>query len=253
MTKRYNNLLNNKKEDRIKNMIRSLKVLMINLMLGMFQPEMSAAANVFTNGVYVEYGKTVEIDKAIHEFTPTNKPDILYFSNDLIVKVNTNSDFMVNSFFQEVLNTNSTPEKLKSTTHNFAATLNKGTTIVTYAGGDENSSCTISTPFTDHELSKGTFYFQVTDNKVIVFTIDGSLKSSSGNSRSVTTTPIGYAAIAVQNDSGGILDSKVSFYTDKVKQTVIDKLTVESKDVTNLKNSVMFIRIDGKTTGVVIN
>ncbi len=223
-------------------------------MLAMFQPQMSAAAtDIYTNGVYCEQGKTVEIDKAIHEITPTNKPEILYFSNDLIVKVNTNADFMVNSFFQNVLNTNNTPEKLKAPTHNFAATLNKGTAIVTYDVGDENSSCTISTPFTDHELSKGTFYFQVSDNKVIVFTIDGSLKSSSGNSRNTTTTPTGYAAIVVQNDSNGILDSKVSFYTDKVKQSVIDKLTTESKDVTSLKHSVMFIRIDGKTIGVVIN
>ena len=230
-----------------------LRVLIVNVALGFMNPELAAGADVYANGVYCEQGKTVEIDKAIHEITPTNKPEILYFSNDLIVKVNTNSDFMVNSFFQNILNTNSTPEKLKAPTHNFAATLNKGTTIVTYNGGDENSSCTISTPFTDHELSKGTFYFQVSDNKVIVFTIDGSLKSTSGNSRSTTTTPTGYAAIAVQNDSNGILDSKVSFYTDKVKQSVIDKLTVESKDVTNLKNSIMFIRIDGKTTGVVIN
>jgi hypothetical protein len=234
-------------------MIKSLRVLIINLMLFVFQPQMAACADIVTNGVYCEQGKTMEIDKSIHEFTPTNKPDLLYFSNDLIIKVNTNADFMVNSFFQELSNTNSFPEKLKTTSNNFAATLNKGTVIVTYTGGNENSSCIISTPFTDHELSKGTFYFQVIDNKVIVFTIDGSLKSSSGNSRSTTTTPTGYAAIAVQNDSNGILDSKVSFYTDKVKQSVIDKLTVESKDVTNLKNSVMFIRIDGKTAGIVIN
>lgn len=230
-----------------------LRVLIINVVLGFMNPEMSAGSDIYTNGVYCELGRTVEIDKTIHEITPINKAEVLYFSNDLIVKINTNSDFMINSFFQNVLNTNNTPEKLKASTHNFSATLNKGTTIVTYDGGDENSSCIISTPFTDHELSKGTFYFQVTDNKVIVFTIDGSLKSSSGNSRSTTTTPTGYAAIAVQNDNNGILDSKVSFYTDKVKQSVIDKLTVESKDVTNLKNSVMFIRIDGKTIGVVIN
>ncbi len=221
--------------------------------LGMIQPEFSAGADLYTNGVYCEQGRTIEIDKTVHEIIPIDKPEILYFSNDLIVIVNTNSDFMVNSFIQNILNTNSTPEKLKSPTHNFVATLNKGTMIVTYNGGDENSSCTISTPFTDHELSKGTFYFQVSYNKVVVLTIDGVLKSSSGNSRGTTTTPTGYAAIAIQNDSNGILDSKVSFYTDKVKQSVIDKLTLESYDVTNLKNSVMFIRIDGKTTGVVIN
>jgi len=234
-------------------MIRTLKLLVINILIASFQPGEIVASEVYTNGVYCEKGKTVEIDKSIHEITPTNASSVLYFSNELIVKVNTNTDFTVNTFFQNILNTNSTPEKLKPSTHNFVGTLNKGTIIVTYNGGDENSSCVISTPFTDHELSKGTFYFQVIDNKVIVFTIDGSLKSSSNNSRSTSTTPTGYAVIAIQNDNNGILDSKVSFYTDKVKQSVINNLTVESKEVTNLKNSIMFIRIDGKTVGVVIN
>ena len=223
------------------------------MMIGIAQPQLTAASDIYTNGVYTSNGTTVEIDKSVREIITTNSSDILYFSNDLIVKVDTNTDFTINSFFQDVSNTNNTPEKLKSNHHDFSATLNKGTIIVTYNGGDENSSCVISTPFTDHELSKGTFYFQVTDTKVIVFTIDGSLKSSSGNSRNTSTTLPGYAVIASQNDDGGILDSKVSFYTDKVKQSVIDRLTVESKDVTSLKNSVLFIRMNGKTTGIVIN
>lgn len=229
-----------------------LRMLMLNLLLGFASPVISAGGT-YTNGVYCEQGKTIEIDKKVHEIAPANKPEILYFSNELIAKVETNSDFMVNSFFQDVLNTNINPEKLKSTTHNFAATLTKGTCILTYAGGDENSSCTVSTPFTDHELSKGTYYFNVTGNRVVVYVIDGSIKSTSGNSRTTTTTPTGYAAIAMNSDDAGILESKVSFYSDKLKQTAVDKILSESKDVTNIKNSIMFIRIDGKTLGVVIN
>jgi len=230
--------------------MKNIRMLLLNLLVIVNMPELSLSQD-YTNGVYVENGKTTEIDKSIHEITPTNSPEILYFSNDLIVKVNTNSDFVINSFFQDIKNTNSTPEKIKSTTHNFSATLNNGIIIVTYSGGDENSSCVISTPYTDHELSRGTFYFQVTDGRVIVFTLDGSVKSN-GNSRNGTTTPTGYAVIAIQNNIG-ILDSKVSFYTDKVKQAVIDKLVIESKDITNLKNSTVFIRINGKIIGVVIN
>lgn len=221
------------------------------MLVGGCLPE-SSLGQVYTNGVYSENGKTIEIDKSFHEITPTTKPEMLYFSNELIAKVNTNSDFVINSFFQEILNTNKSPEKIKSTTHNFAATLNKGSIIVTYAGGDENSSCVISTPFTDHELSKGTFYFQVADNKVIVFTLDGSLKSSANNKNSATTQS-GYALVAVQNDGGGVLDSKVSVYTDRVKPAIIEKLTAESKEVTSIKNSIIFIKINDKTVGVVIN
>lgn len=221
------------------------------MLVGGCLPE-SSLGQVYTNGVYSENGKTIEIDKSFHEIAPTNKPEILYFSNELIAKVNTNGDFVINSFFQEILNTNIFPEKIKSITHNFAATLNKGSVIVTYAGGDENSSCIISTPFTDHELSKGTFYFQVTDNKVIVFTLDGSLKSSANN-KSVANTQTGYALVAIQNDGNGVLDSKISVYTDRVKPVIIEKLTLESKDVINIKNSIIFIKINDKIVGVVIN
>ena len=58
----------------------------------------------YTNGVYVENGESFEVNNKIHEITPTNSSETLYFSNELIAKVYTNSDFTINSFSQEVLN-----------------------------------------------------------------------------------------------------------------------------------------------------
>ena len=55
----------------------------------------------------------------------------------------------------------------------------KGNAIITYYGADETSSCVISTPLTDVELSNGTFYFQVKDNQVLVFVLKGFLKCMS--------------------------------------------------------------------------
>ncbi len=220
------------------------------MVLGMMMPEM-VASQTFTNGVYFEKGKTVEIDKSIHQITPTNSSEILYFSNGLTIKVDTNTDFSINSFYQEIINTNIFPEKLKVKSHNFAATLIKGNIIVTYLGGDENSSCIISTPLTDHELSKGTFVFQADENFVSVLTLDGSLKTT--GDRNVYTTPKGYALIAKPNTIG-ILDSKVTIMTDnRIKTSVINNLIIQSQDVINPKDSVMFIKIDGKIIGIVIN
>ena len=230
--------------------MKTIKLLLVNILLGLLLP-VSSVGQTYTNGVYLENGKTVEIDKSVHEIMPTNSSEILYFSNELIVKVNTNSDFTINGFYQNILNTNSQPEKIKSDSHNFSSTLNKGSIIVTYAGGNENSSCVISTPFTDHELSKGTFYFEVGENNVMVIVLDGSLKSYSDGKNKIVTTTTGNAIIAVLTDSR-IMESKVSLYEDKVQKSVINKLTTESTDVTNLKASTVFIRINGKIVGVLL-
>ncbi len=154
---------------------------------------------ISTNGVYVQNGITTEVEKKVYEITPTNKSEVLYFSNELIVKVYTNSNFTINSFFQDVINTNNTPEKSKFGSHNLSATLMDGGAVVVYSGGDSNSSCVISTPIVDIELFKGTFYFRVNENRVFVFVLEGSLKShGERNSENVVTK--GYAVIAVPND-----------------------------------------------------
>jgi len=230
--------------------MKTIKILLINLLFGLLLQ--SALGQTYSDGVYVKRGVTVVVDKSVHEILTTNNTDILYFSNELIVKVNTNSDFMIDSFYQEVINTNSLPEKLKSSSCNFSGTLMKGSVIVTYTGGNENSSCIISTPFSTHELSKGTFYLQVSDSKEITITLDGELKTE-GNNKGKATTPTGYAVISVNNDSSGITDSKISIYTDKVKTSVMDRLLNESKEVTNLKKSILFIKIDKKIIGIDIN
>ncbi len=227
-----------------------IKYFIVNTLLSWTLCGETSATQDYTNGVYVENGKTIEIDRTVHEIVTTNSTETLYFSNGLIVEVGTNADFTINSFYQEVLNTNFTPEKLKSKTHNFAATLTKGIIVVTYAGGDENSSCTISTPLTDYELSKGTFVFQVDETCSIVFSLDGSVKATGG--RNTVTTTEGNYTVARPN-SIGVLEAKVFLNTDKTPQNAQTKLLLESQEVTKLKDCVMFIRIDGKIVGVVIN
>lgn len=209
-------------------------------------------AQSYTNGVFVKDGKTIEIERKVYQFTPTNAPETLYFSNDLIARVNTNSDFSVNSFFQEVYDINSTPKKAKFGNSNLAASLMNGSAIFVYSGGDSNnSSCVISTPMTDLELYKGTFYFKVSEGKVLVFVLDGSLKSHGDKNRENVVTA-GYAVIAVPNDIG-ILEAKISLGAEKVRQAIIDKLNTEAKDVINLKGTTLFATINGKVVGIVIN
>ncbi len=228
---------------------------LINFLIGLFLNEISLGQSfnnvVYTNGVFVKDGKTTEVEKKLYEFLPTNSPEILYFSNDLLIKIYTNSDFLINSFFQEILNYNSVPHKTKFGASNFASTLVNGTAIVTYSGGDSNSSCIISTPMTDLELQKGTFYFKVNEGKVLVFVLDGSLISHGDRNRENVVTA-GYAVIAVPNDIG-VLEAKISLGAEKVRQEIINKLNVESKDVINLNGKVLFATINGKQVGIFIN
>lgn len=197
------------------------------------------------NGVYVQDGKTIEVDKKIHE---TTNAATLYFSNDLIVKVDTNSNFTVNTFFQDVLNTNTTPSKAQFGSHNLAASLMNGSAIVYFSGADSNSSCVISTPFTDLELNNGTFYFKIKENNVIVIVLDGSLKSF-GDKKKENVVTAGYAVLAFPNGIG-ILEDKISLGSEKVKADTINKLNYEAKDTVAMKGKTLFALINGKIVGI---
>ena len=203
-------------------------------------------SQIQTNGVYVRNNETYEVDKKLHEIT---NAATLHFSNGLIVKTGTNCNLQVSSFYQEVLNTNTYPSIAQFGSSVASLTLLNGEATVIYGGDtNNNSSCVVSTPMTDIELYKGTFHFRVSDNKVLVFVLNGSLKSHGEKKRENVVTA-GYAVIAVPNDTG-ILEASVSIGAEKVKQTIIDKLVDDSKTI---KSTPTFIRIDGKTRALIIN
>ena len=225
-------------------------MLILNMLACVLLP-VSSFGQSTTDGAYVQNGKTFVVDKKVHQVVTTNSSEVLYFSNELIAKINTNSDFTVNTLFQEILNKNATPEKAKFGGHNFAATIMNGTSTIVYSGGDSNtSSCTISTPMVDVELSKGIFYFEVTEKKVIIAILEGSMKYYNGKKENPLTA--GQAVIAEPSDVG-ILENKISISPGKVNADAMKKLLASSKEITNLKGTVLFARIDGKLVGIVID
>lgn len=227
-----------------------MKITSLILMLSVFVT--CGISQVYTNGSFVNNGKTVEVEKKVYQFTPINSSETLYFSNELIAEIYTNSDFSINSFFQEVYDINSTPHKAKFGASSLSATLMNGTAVFTYSGTtNDNSSCVISTPMTDLELNKGTFFFTVNEKNVLVVVLDGSLKYHGDKNKEGDVT-VGNAVIAVPNERG-ILEAKISLSAEKVKQTAIDKLTIESKNITNLRGTIMFAIINGKLVGIFIN
>lgn len=207
-----------------------------------------SAGQISTNGVYVQDGITTEVGKKVYEVSPTNNPALLYFSNELIVKVNTNSDFVVNSFFQDVENTDTFPQVAKFGLSSLNITLTKGNALFKYPSkANTNASCVVSTPHLDVELQSGLFYIEASDTKVIVAVLDGSLKSYSGKKETIINK--GQAIIAEPNDIG-ILEDKITIKPGKINADAIKKLNDDATYIHSHENSLFFIRINGKTIGV---
>jgi hypothetical protein len=217
---------------------------------------MLAATAVFgQNGVYVQKGKTTEVDfKTPHSFysvKTTNAAEVVYFSNGLSSKVETNSELNVNSFIQEITNTNTNPEKAKFGPSTLNVGLMKGSAYFVYPEDDTNSSVVVSTPLADIEIHKGSYYFVVNEKNILVLVIDGSA-TAYGDKKDTKTVNAGNALIVMPNDVG-ILDSKISLSMQFIHEPVLNKLKASVKEISNLKNETLFIRINGKTIGVLIN
>jgi hypothetical protein len=224
----------------MKRLLLTIALLLLTATLGFGQ--------AFTNGVYVQNGKTFEVDKKEHRFTTS---ELLHFSNGLVVKTYPNSDFSINSLFQEVLDLDKPAHVAKFGNSSFAATLMTGGAIVTYSGTNENSSCVISTPMTDLELSRGTFYIKVTENGVVAAVLDGSLKAH-GEKKKEIVAKVGDAIVCAPIDRG-IFEDKFSLDSKRVTVDNVKKLTDEAQEVVKTKDQFLFIIVDGKVLGVNIN
>lgn len=204
----------------------------------------------YTNGVYVRDGKTVEVDKRVHQITPTNKAEVLHFSNGLIAKILENGDFIINSFFQEVSNLNVPAQKAKFGVHNLSSTLMSGKAIFVYSNTNENSSCVVSTPMVDVAFNTGLFYVEVTDKKVIVACLDGSFRLFNGKKESTFKT--GQAVIAEPNEVG-ILEDKVAVSPGKVNTESLKRLTTNAKEVAQIQGKILFAVVNDKLVGILID
>jgi hypothetical protein len=165
-----------------------------------------------------------------------------------VAKIDTNTEMTINSFFQEVFQTLS-PTKAKFGSHSMAATIMNGTATLVYSGAEANSSCVVSTALTDLELSNGTFYLKVSENKILVVAIDGSLKAHSGKKEFKVEK--GYALIATPNDLG-ILEDKISLSVEKVRIETLTKLGEDAKKTEMVKGSLLWANIDGKVIGITL-
>lgn len=210
----------------------------------------AAFSQTSTNGVYVSRGITTEVGTDIYSINPTNEPVVVQFSNGLVSKVETNGDFQINSFFQDVENTSKNPEKAKFGQSTLVTTLIEGNAFFVYPETDTNSSCVVSTPFADIELHKGSFYFVVSTNNAMCLVVDGSLVAH-GEKKQEKKIDFGTALIVAPTPQG-IFDTKFSFSSMAIYDSTIIRYKSIIKDLSATTNSIIFIRINGKTVGVTL-
>lgn len=225
-----------------------MKTALLILMLSV----MSLCSQVMTNGVFVPVqtsgtptyevvskgmkpnnntvviGKTYSVGRTVYSVITTNDTVTFHFSNGLTAKINTNSNFSVNDFQQEILNPTPTPVKAKFGVNMLTLTLLTGEGVFVYNGADSNSMCSVSTPFVDIELLKGKFYFSCNEKSVNIIVLEGSVKAH-GEHNKVEVIDAGKALLAnpVQFQSK-FFDEKVVMTTKKVKTDTINNLLAEA-------------------------
>jgi len=182
---------------------------------------------VKSNNSPIVIGKTYNVSKTSYSVITTNDSVVFLFSNGLISKIGTNSNFLINDFQQEILNTNVEPARAILGINMLSLTFLSGEGIFVYSGTNENSMCSVSTSFVDVELLKGKFYFSCTDKSVNILVLEGSLKSH-GEKGKTELVEAGTAILAnpVQYQSK-FFDEKVVMTTKKVKPVIINNLLTE--------------------------
>jgi len=129
--------------------------------------------DIFDNDVVV--GKTHIVDIPHTLKTKTNEL-ILYFSDESIVKLYTNTTITVAVFDQEILQLNRLPSKLKTGKCLLNLSLSDGEVILSSTEHPSESSIIVSTPFGDVEITgPSTVLIKVDAESLLVFSYSGKV------------------------------------------------------------------------------
>lgn len=213
--------------------------------------ELIAKGKPTVNGQFV-VGRTYEIGREAY-YVGTNDDVTIYFANGLVSKINKGAEFSVSSFSQEVSNIKDEPAKIKPGAHLLNATIMNGDAYFSFGGGNELSSCVVSTPLVDVELQKGKFYFRVEEGGVMVFVLEGKAiahgergkKEECEAGRVIVAAPIRFKMKGV--------DDKVFLNTKKSKAEEAKNLLAEASNLDKDIANFTFCVVNGKVVAVNIH
>lgn len=121
-------------------------------------------------------GHTYEVNNLLGLYSNTNQ-SILYFSNELIAKVDTNTTLNIVQFDQEVKNLTAPPQELKAGKHSLILNLVSGELVINSTKPPVAESSTIvSTPFGDVEITDAsTVLLNVDSERLLVYSYSGTV------------------------------------------------------------------------------
>lgn len=214
---------------------------------GVFYVDKSVATHVIaqsgatTTNVLAAGATGVVGNTTLTEICPSEKTEIRLASGP-IISADGGSIFSINAFDIEVSNLTNQPCLAVFGVHNISIVLTKGNFTVTYPVQKEGSTCAIATPLAMYEMNAGKFIFQVSDQKSLVYVLDGMMTVHGDKSRKDTAKK-GSKSIT------GQIDTEVATTTRPINQQESTTLaTMQTKD----SASVYFIVIDGRVRGVKI-
>ena len=197
------------------------------------------AQNGATTTNMLAAGATMAVGAELVELFPSEKTTIQFPSGPTI-SADGGSILTVNTFDLEVKNLTNQPCLAVFGSHNLAVQLTKGNFTINYPVESENSSFTISSPLAMYQLNKGKFIFQISDQKSLVYVLDGMMVVHGDKSRKDTAKK-GSKSIT------GQIDTEVATTTRPINPQESSTLaTMQTKD----SASVYFIVIDGRVRGV---
>lgn len=197
------------------------------------------AQNGATKTNVLEAGATMAVGAELVELYASERTTIQFPSGPTI-SADGGSVFTVNTFDLEVKNLTNQPCLAVFGNHNLTIQLTKGNFTINYPTDGDNSSFTVSSPLAMYELKKGNFVFQISDQKSLVYVLDGMMTVHGDKSRKDTAKK-GSKSIT------GQIDTEVATTTRPINQQESSTLaTMQTKD----SASVYFIVIDGRVRGV---
>lgn len=188
-------------------------------------------------------GVTYKVADGIYDLSTGNESSTLLFSNDILIKLGTNSSFSINSFSQDILNMDNPPQKLQFDNYSLNVGLQKGEALISRTETNSNSLCVFSTKYADFELLSGKIIAKVTDKTVIIYVIDGLVRVHE-DKPTIEVVGAGNMIIAVPFlDPSSGLEDKVVTSVKRIKDGDIPKLA-------DVKSDILFTVVDGRIVGV---
>jgi hypothetical protein len=174
------------------------------------------------------------------ELLPLEKTTV-YLSGGFIIEADNNSVFSINAFDQEVKNLTNSPSLAIFGPHNINIMLSKGNFIISYKSKNEDSICTISTPLAMYQLNEGEFLFQISNEKSLVYVLDGMMIVH-GDKNRADSAKKGSKSIT------GQIDTDVATTTRPINVEENNSIIAATENKT--LEDIRFIIIDGKVRGV---